>query len=308
MTHALDIRGLRKTYRSNHEALKGIDLHVAQGDFFALLGPNGAGKSTTIGIITALVNKSGGTVSVFGHDIDREPMAARRAIGLVPQEFNFNQFEPVIEIVINQAGYYGIPKAQALQRAATYLQQLGLWDKRHSLARNLSGGMKRRLMIARALAHEPKLLILDEPTAGVDIELRRSMWRFLREVNARGTTIILTTHYLEEAENLCRNVAIIDAGRIVANTSIKTLLNQLNSETVVLDLKAPLAHAPHLEGYGSCLADACTLEVEIPRAAGINRLFQMLSAQGIEVVSMRNKVNRLEELFLRLVENGGERR
>ncbi len=303
--HALDISALRKTYRSGHEALKGIDLHVAQGDFFALLGPNGAGKSTTIGIITALVNKSSGTVQVFGHDIDRAPMAARRCIGLVPQEFNFNQFEPVIEIVVNQAGYYGVPKAQALQRAETYLKQLGLWDKRHTLARNLSGGMKRRLMIARALAHEPKLLILDEPTAGVDIELRRSMWRFLREVNEQGTTIILTTHYLEEAENLCRNVAIIDAGQIVAHTSIKTLLNQLNSETVVLDLKAPLTHAPHLDGYGSCLSDANTLEVEIPRAEGINRLFQLLSAQGIEVVSLRNKSNRLEELFLRLVENGG---
>jgi ABC-2 type transport system ATP-binding protein len=305
MTHALDISGLRKTYRGGHEALQGIDLHVAQGDFFALLGPNGAGKSTTIGIVTALVKKSAGSVQVFGHDIDREPMMARRCIGLVPQEFNFNQFEPVIEIVVNQAGYYGVPKAQALQRAETYLKQLGLWNKRRELARNLSGGMKRRLMIARALAHEPKLLILDEPTAGVDIELRRSMWKFLREVNARGTTIILTTHYLEEAENLCRNVAIIDAGRIVANTSIRTLLHQLNSETVVLDLKEPLAHTPHLDGYGSCLADACTLEVDIPRAEGINRLFQLLSAQGIEVVSLRYKTNRLEELFLRLVENGG---
>ena len=308
MTHALDISALRKTYRSGHEALQGIDLQVAQGDFFALLGPNGAGKSTTIGIITALVNKSSGTVQVFGHDIDREPMAARRCIGLVPQEFNFNQFEPVIEIVVNQAGYYGVPKAQALQRAETYLRQLGLWDKRHTLARNLSGGMKRRLMIARALAHEPKLLILDEPTAGVDIELRRSMWKFLREVNEQGTTIILTTHYLEEAENLCRNVAIIDAGQIVAHTSIKTLLNQLNSETVVLDLKEPLTHAPHLDGYGSCLSDGNTLEVEIPRAEGINRLFQLLSAQGIEVVSLRNKSNRLEELFLRLVETGGAAR
>ncbi|PKM44337.1 MAG: ABC transporter [Gammaproteobacteria bacterium HGW-Gammaproteobacteria-1] len=306
MTHALEISGLHKTYRSGHEALKGIDLHVEQGDFFALLGPNGAGKSTTIGIVTALVNKSGGTVKVFGHDIDREPMAARRCIGLVPQEFNFNQFEPVIEIVINQAGYYGVPKAQALQRAETYLRQLGLWDKRRTLARHLSGGMKRRLMIARALAHEPRLLILDEPTAGVDIELRRSMWKFLREVNASGTTIILTTHYLEEAENLCRNVAIIDEGNIVVHTGIKTLLNQLNSETMVLDLKQPLPHAPHLDGYGSCLTDPCTLEVDIPRAEGINRLFQALSAQGIEVVSMRNKSNRLEELFLRLVENGGE--
>jgi len=302
--NALEISGLRKTYRSGMEALKGIDLSVRQGDFFALLGPNGAGKSTTIGIITALVNKSGGTVSVFGHDIDREPMAARRCIGLVPQEFNFNQFEPVVEIVMNQAGYYGVPPQLAAQRAETYLKQLGLWDKRRTPARNLSGGMKRRLMIARALAHEPKLLILDEPTAGVDIELRRSMWKFLQEVNARGTTIILTTHYLEEAENLCRNVAIIDEGNIVAHTSVRALLNQLNCETLVLDVHQALEHVPHLEGYGVCLTDPHTLEVEVPRERGINALFQALSAQGINVVSMRNKANRLEELFLRLVENG----
>ena len=308
MVNAIEISGLRKTYRNGLEALKGIDLNVRQGDFFALLGPNGAGKSTTIGIMTALVNKSGGSVSVFGHDIDRDPMGARRCIGLVPQEFNFNQFEPVEEIVINQAGYYGVPPALARQRAETYLRQLGLWEKRRAQARSLSGGMKRRLMIARALAHEPKLLILDEPTAGVDIELRRSMWKFLQEVNARGTTIILTTHYLEEAENLCRNVAIIDEGNIVAHTSIKALLNQLNSETLVLDVKQALAHTPHLDGYTTYLTDPHTLEVEVARSQGINLLFAALSAQGIEVISMRNKANRLEELFLRLVENGGEQR
>ncbi len=306
MSNALEITGLRKTYRNGLQALKGIDLNVQQGDFFALLGPNGAGKSTTIGIITALVNKSGGSVSVFGHDIDRDPMAARRCIGLVPQEFNFNQFEPVEEIVINQAGYYGVPAPLAQQRAETYLRQLGLWEKRRVPARNLSGGMKRRLMIARALAHEPRLLILDEPTAGVDIELRRSMWKFLREVNASGTTIILTTHYLEEAENLCRNVAIIDEGSIVAHTSIKALLNQLNSETLVLDVKQAQEHPPHLEGYRTALTDPHTIEVEVARAQGINPLFTALTAQGIEVISMRNKANRLEELFLRLVENGGE--
>ncbi|MFA5628099.1 MAG: ABC transporter ATP-binding protein [Thiohalomonadaceae bacterium] len=306
--HALDISGLHKVYRSGHVALHDIDLHVEQGDFFALLGPNGAGKSTTIGIITTLVNKTAGSVQVFGHDIDSNPMAAKRCIGLVPQEFNFNQFEPVIEIVTNQAGYYGIAKPLAQQRAETYLRQLGLWDKRHTIARNLSGGMKRRLMIARALAHEPRLLILDEPTAGVDIELRRSMWSFLREVNQQGTTIILTTHYLEEAENLCRNVAIIDDGKIVANTSIRTLLNQLICETVVLDLQEPLNHAPHLAGYNSCLVDPCTLEVEIPRSQGVNQLFQQLTAQEIKVSSLRNKANRLEELFLRLVENGAEKR
>ena len=303
---ALEIQGLRKTYRNGFEALKGIDLCVEAGDFFALLGPNGAGKSTTIGIITALVNKSGGSVRVFGDDIDRDPMAARRHIGLVPQEFNFNMFEPVEEVVLNQAGYYGVEKSLARERTEHYLKQLGLWEKRRVMARQLSGGMKRRLMIARALVHQPELLILDEPTAGVDIELRRSMWAFLREVNAQGTTIILTTHYLEEAENLCRNVAIIDRGVIVENTSIKALLNQLNRETQVLDLKAPLAQPPELADYVVHQTDPQTLEVEVVRGQGINSLFNALSAHGIEVVSMRNKVNRLEELFLALVEKSGD--
>ena len=301
----IDMQAVSYAFPGGFEALHQVSLKIDRGERVAVIGPNGAGKSTTIGIVTALVNKSGGTVRVFGHDIDRDPMAARRCIGLVPQEFNFNQFEPVIEIVLNQAGYYGIEPHVAQQRAQTYLTQLGLWDKRRVQARSLSGGMKRRLMIARALAHEPRLLILDEPTAGVDIELRRSMWKFLRDVNSRGTTIILTTHYLEEAENLCRDVAIIDEGSIVAHTSIKSLLNQLNSETLVLDVKHPLDHAPHLDGYATCLADPHTLEVEVPRSHGINRLFEELSAHHIDVISMRNKANRLEELFLRLVENGG---
>jgi ABC-2 type transport system ATP-binding protein len=306
MTKALEIRGLRKTYKNGAAALKGIDLDVDQGDFFALLGPNGAGKSTTIGIVTALVNKSGGTVRVFGHDIDADPMGARRHIGLVPQEFNFNMFEPPIEVVVNQAGYYGVPRREALERGEHYLRQLGLWDKRDGIARNLSGGMKRRLMIARALVPEPKLLILDEPTAGVDIELRRSMWKFLREVNERGTTIILTTHYLEEAENLCRSVAIIDKGEIVENTSMRTLLNQLHRETLVLDLRTPLAGAPSIEEYSARMLDDHTLEVDVAREQGVNRLFEQLSHQGIEVCSMRNKANRLEELFLALVETQNE--
>jgi ABC-2 type transport system ATP-binding protein len=306
MTKALEIRGLQKTYKNGFAALKGIDLDVEQGDFFALLGPNGAGKSTTIGIITALVNKSGGEVKVFGHDIDKDPMGARRHIGLVPQEFNFNMFEPVVEVVVNQAGYYGVERPLAMERAETYLRQLGLWDKRDMIARNLSGGMKRRLMIARALVHEPKLLILDEPTAGVDIELRRSMWKFLREVNERGTTIILTTHYLEEAENLCRSVAIIDKGEIIENTSMRALLNQLNSETLVLDLKAPLLTPARVEEYAVRQLDNHTLEVDVLRNQGLNRLFEQLSLQGIEICSMRNKANRLEELFLALVETQGE--
>ncbi len=307
MNNALEISGLRKTYGNGVEALKGIDLTVRAGDFFALLGPNGAGKSTTIGIATALVKGSGGSVKVFGHDVAREPMQARRCIGLVPQEFNFNQFEPAEEILINQAGYYGVPAEVARERAERYLKQLGLWEKRRTLARNLSGGMKRRLMIARALVHEPQLLILDEPTAGVDIEIRRSMWRFLREVNGRGITIILTTHYLEEAENLCRNIAIIDRGRIVADTSIRQLLTQMTSETVLLDLNGALDHPPHLEGYYVSLIDSHTLEVEVPRERGLSALFAQLAAQELTVSSMRNKSNRLEELFLRLVENGGGR-
>ncbi len=249
MTAALSIRQLTKTYANGLQALKGIDLEVAEGDFFALLGPNGAGKSTTIGIITSLVNKTSGQVAIFGHDLDRELTAAKSQLGLVPQEFNFNVFEPVVEIVVNQGGYYGIERKVAYARAEQYLKQLGLWEKRHSMARNLSGGMKRRLMIARALVHRPRLLILDEPTAGVDIEIRRSMWEFLKTINQQGTTIILTTHYLEEAENLCRNIAIIDEGRVIENTGMKQLLYQLQMETFVLDLARPLASLPNIPGH-----------------------------------------------------------
>ncbi|MDS4070572.1 MAG: ABC transporter ATP-binding protein, partial [Candidatus Competibacter sp.] len=296
-TFALAIRNLRKTYANGLEAVRGIDLDIAEGEFFALLGPNGAGKSTTIGIVCSLVRKTGGTVRVFGHDIDTELTAAKRCIGLVPQEFNFNQFEPVVEIVVNQAGYYGIPRELAQHRAETYLRQLGLWEKRREMARQLSGGMKRRLMIARALVHEPKLLILDEPTAGVDIEIRRSMWDFLREINARGTTIILTTHYLEEAESLCRHVAIIDRGLIVENDQMSTLLGQLHVETFVLNLRRPLAELPDIPGYPLRWLDRYTLEVDVAREQGLNALFPHLSARGLEVSSLRNKANRLEELF-----------
>ena len=299
---ALALRDLRKTYANGFTALRGIDLEVAEGEFFALLGPNGAGKSTTIGIICSLVRKTGGTVQVFGHDLDAELSAAKRCIGLVPQEFNFNQFEPVAEIVINQAGYYGLPRDLARQRTENYLKQLGLWDKRRQMARELSGGMKRRLMIARALVHEPKLLILDEPTAGVDIEIRRSMWEFLREINGRGVTIILTTHYLEEAESLCRHIAIIDGGAIIENTRMQTLLNRLHVETFVLNLQRPLPETPNIPGYPLRRVDDWTLEADVAKECGVNRLFQQLSAQGIEVSSLRNKANRLEELFLRLVE------
>jgi ABC-2 type transport system ATP-binding protein len=299
---ALAIRALRKTYANGLEAVRGVDLDIPEGEFFALLGPNGAGKSTIIGIICSLVRKTSGNVAVFGHDIDTQLTAAKRCIGLVPQEFNFNQFEPVIEIVVNQAGYYGIPRELAYQRAETYLRQLGLWEKRREMARQLSGGMKRRLMIARALVHEPKLLILDEPTAGVDIEIRRSMWDFLRAINTRGTTIILTTHYLEEAESLCRQVAIIDQGLIVQNGPMQALLGQLNLETFILNLEQPLALLPLLSGYGLRQVDTLTLEVDVAKDRGLNDLFQQLSAQGITVSSLRNKANRLEELFLRLVD------
>jgi ABC-2 type transport system ATP-binding protein len=302
--HALELRGLRKAYNNGFEAVKGIDLNVEEGDFFALLGPNGAGKSTTIGIITSLVNKTAGSVKVFGADLDREPMKVKRYLGLVPQEFNFNMFEPVEEVVLNQAGYYGVAPAEAQERAEESLKKLGLWEKRRTMARALSGGMKRRLMIARALVHDPKLLILDEPTAGVDIELRRSMWQYLREVNRRGTTIILTTHYLEEAEQLCRNVAIIDHGRIIENTSIKALINKLDRETLILDLQQPLQQPPALKQYPCTLSDEQTLEVEVRREQGINALFDELKQHGIEVTGMRNKANRLEELFLDLVESG----
>jgi len=301
--HALAIANLKKTYRGGVKALKGIDLEVAEGDFFALLGPNGAGKSTTIGIICGLVNKTSGTVRVFGHDIDSEVEAAKSCIGLVPQEFNFNQFETPLQIVVTQAGYYGVPRTLAKQRAEQYLRQLDLWNKRDQPARTLSGGMKRRLMIARALMHEPRLLILDEPTAGVDIEIRRSMWRFLKEINARGITIILTTHYLEEAEMLCRNIAIIDKGEVVQNTSIKGLLGMLNKETFVLDIAAP-AGPPALSGFSYQLLDEHTLEVEVDKSSGLNGVFRQLSEQQVKVMSMRNKANRLEELFVALVEQG----
>ena len=304
MNYALELEKLTKTYAGGVQALRGIDLRVEAGDFYALLGPNGAGKSTTIGIISSLVNKTAGKVQVFGYDIDKDIVNAKRQLGLVPQEFNFNPFETVMQVVVNQAGYYGVPRPLALQRAEKYLTQLDLWGKRNERSRMLSGGMKRRLMIARALMHEPKLLILDEPTAGVDIELRRSMWGFLKELNAQGTTIILTTHYLEEAEMLCRNIGIIQGGQLVENTSMKELLSKLKSETFILDLgaKSPL---PALEGYRSQLTDTSTLEVEVMREQGLNSLFSQLSKQGVQVLSMRNKANRLEELFVTLV-NGSE--
>ncbi|CDI02834.1 putative transport protein (ABC superfamily,atp_bind) [Candidatus Competibacter denitrificans Run_A_D11] len=299
---ALAIRNLRKIYANGFEAVRGVDLAIPEGEFFALLGPNGAGKSTIIGIIASLVRKSSGTVQVFGHDIDTQLTEAKRCIGLVPQEFNFNQFEPTAEIVVNQAGYYGIPRELAHQRAETYLRQLGLWDKRREMARQLSGGMKRRLMIARALVHEPKLLILDEPTAGVDIEIRRSMWDFLRTINARGTTIILTTHYLEEAESLCRQVAIIDQGRIIENAQMSTLLGQLALETFIFNVSQPLAGLPDVVGYPLRRLDDWTLEVDVSKGRGLNDLFKQLSAHGITISSLRNKANRLEELFMRLVD------
>lgn len=305
---ALELDNLKKTYKGGVEAVKGISLNVAQGDFFALLGPNGAGKSTTIGIISSLVHKSGGSVRVFGHDLDKELEQAKLCIGLVPQEFNFNQFETVLQIVVNQAGYYGVPRAEAHKRAEKYLRQLDLWDKRNSQSRQLSGGMKRRLMIARALMHEPKLLILDEPTAGVDIELRRSMWEFLKKINAEGVTIILTTHYLEEAEMLCRNIGIIDKGVLVECTSMKSLLSKLDMETFVLDIKQPLVEVPKLGDIIVRLTDPMTLEVDLVKSHSLNAVFGLLTEQEVEVLSMRNKANRLEELFVKLVENaqGGQ--
>lgn len=300
---ALEIEGLRKVYSNGVEAVKGVDLEVKQGDFFALLGPNGAGKSTTIGVISSLVNKSAGTVKVFGHSIDDDLEAAKSYLGLVPQEFNFSQFETLEQILVTQAGYYGVVRKTALERAEKLLKQLGLFDKKDKQARTLSGGMKRRLMIARALMHEPKLLILDEPTAGVDIELRRSMWEFLREINKQGVTIILTTHYLEEAELLCKNIAIIDKGIIVENTSIKALLAKLDKETFVFDL-APTQELVQLEGYQFNQLDSHTLEVDVVKGQGVNEIFVQLTKQSITVLSMRNKANRLEELFVRLLEQG----
>ncbi|MGM3162782.1 ABC transporter ATP-binding protein [Dickeya undicola] len=306
MTYALELMNVTKTYPGGVRALRGIDLRVEAGDFYALLGPNGAGKSTTIGIISSLVNKTDGRIQVFGYDLDRDIVNAKRQLGLVPQEFNFNPFETVMQIVVNQAGYYGVPRQEALRRAEKYLNQLDLWGKRNERARMLSGGMKRRLMIARALMHEPKLLILDEPTAGVDIELRRSMWGFLKELNGQGTTIILTTHYLEEAEMLCRNIGIIQSGQLVENTSMKALLSKLQSETFFFDLAAKSA-LPRLEGYQHRLVDTSTLEVDVRREQGLNGIFSQLSAQGIQVLSMRNKANRLEELFVALLNNNGDK-
>lgn len=299
---ALSINNLSKTYGNGFKALEQISLDVEQGDFFALLGPNGAGKSTTIGVVTSLITKTSGTVNVFDTDLDENAELAKSYIGLVPQEFNFNGFEQVKHILITQAGYYGMPASDAEPRADELLKQLGLWEKRHTPSRALSGGMKRRLMIARALVHKPKLLILDEPTAGVDIELRRSMWTFLRRINKEGTTIILTTHYLEEAENLCRNIAIIDKGEIVENTDMKSLLNRLDKETFVLDLKYPLLQTIELDGLDYHHVDDTTIEVELSRGDSLNSIFELLSKHGVEVVSMKNKVNRLEELFLNLVE------
>ena len=303
MANALSIQNLKKTYANGFQALKGISLEVAEGDFYALLGPNGAGKSTTIGIICSLVTKTSGKVQIFGKDIDRDFANAKRTLGLVPQEFNFNVFEPVEEILVNQAGYFGIARKTAFERAEQYLKQLGLWEKRRAQARDLSGGMKRRLMIARALVNRPRLLILDEPTAGVDIEIRRSMWRFLQDLNRSGTTIILTTHYLEEAESLCRNIGIIDEGKLIESTSMKQLLSQLQMETFVLDLKSPLKKAPKVAQGCVRILDDHTLEADITKDRSINFLFEELSRHDIEVLSMRNKTNRLEQLFVHMVEN-----
>ncbi|GEN51616.1 ABC transporter ATP-binding protein [Alkalibacterium pelagium] len=301
MTYALEIQGLKKVYAGGVEALRGIDLTVEEGDFYALLGPNGAGKSTTIGIVTSLVNKTSGKVKVFDYDLDTQLMQVKRQIGLVPQEFNFNPFETVQQIVVNQAGYYGVSRKEALERSEKYLKQSDLWEKRGVRARMLSGGMKRRLMIARALMHEPKLLILDEPTAGVDIELRREMWTFLKELNAKGTTIILTTHYLEEAEMLCRNIGIIQKGELIENTSMKSLLAKLQFETFILDLDSS-DRQPVITGFDFEMIEDSTLAVEVARDQGINEVFSQLTEQGIKVLSMRNKSNRLEELFLKITE------
>jgi len=303
---ALCIKGLTKIYDNGFEALKGVDLDVMPGDFIALLGPNGAGKSTIIGIISSLVRKTTGSVAVFGHDIDQDFPRAKKDVGVVPQEFNFNQFEKVFDIVVTQAGYYGLPRKVAEQRAEKYLRRLGLWDKQDQRSRMLSGGMKRRLMIARALVHEPRLLILDEPTAGVDIELRRSLWDFLREINAQGTTIILTTHYLEEAESLCRRIAIIDQGLITQNTTTRELLAQLDKEVFVIDTQEVLDTCPQLDGYTTELIDSHSFEVEVVKGQSLNDLFTPLTAQGIHVSSLRNKANRLEELFLSLVNSSSE--
>jgi ABC-2 type transport system ATP-binding protein len=302
---ALTIRNLTKTYANGNRALKGIDLSVEAGDFYALLGPNGAGKTTAIGIISSLVNKSGGEVEIFGHNLDTELEAAKACLGIVPQEINLNLWETVGNTVTNQAGYYGLSGNLRKERVEKYLRALRLWDRRNDTARSLSGGMKRRLMIARALVHEPRLLILDEPTAGVDIEIRRSMWEFLREINAAGTTIILTTHYLEEAESLCRHIAIIDEGTIIEDARMSAVLRKLQREVFILSLTDELAEAPKLQGFETRLRDDCELEVEKGPETDLNDLFDQLQQQGIRVVSLRNKANRLEEMFMHLVENKG---
>ena len=301
---ALTITDLKKTYANGVQALKGISFTVKEGDFFALLGPNGAGKSTTIGIVTSLVRKSEGRIQVFGYDLEQDGFQAKRLIGLVPQEFNFSIFETVEGILLNQAGYYGVPRSLAKVQTEKYLRKLGLWEKRKEVAGSLSGGMKRRLMIARGIVHDPKLLILDEPTAGVDIEIRRSTWDFLREINRQGTTVILTTHYLEEAERLCQRVAIINRGKIIKDTSVKALIQELNRETFVFDLGTSLEQAPDLEDYPCRLTDEQTLEVEVLKEQDLNALFAVLSTRNIPILSMRNKSNRLEELFVNLTTPG----
>ena len=306
--NALTIKNLQKTYSNGNQALKGIDLNVSAGDFYALLGPNGAGKTTAIGIISSLVNKTAGEVEIFGHRIDTDAEAAKSCLGLVPQEINLNLWDSVGNIVSNQAGYYGIGGKIARQRVEKYLRALRLWDRRDDIARSLSGGMKRRLMIARALVHEPRLLILDEPTAGVDIEIRRSMWNYLQEINAAGTTIILTTHYLEEAESLCRHIGIIDDGRIIEDAKMSTVLRKLQREALILSLAGRVSEAPVLEGFKTRMLDDCELEVEKGPDRDINDLFEQLNKQGIRVVSMRNKANRLEELFMRLVDSKNKAR
>lgn len=301
MAFALEITDLKKTYPGGVEALKGISFSVNEGDFYALLGPNGAGKSSTIGIIGSLVTKSSGKVKIFDIDVDGNAEQAKMMLGVVSQEINFSQFEKVLDIVVTQAGFYGMPKSEALPRVESILKRLGLWDKKDVQARTLSGGYKRRLMIAKALVHEPKLLILDEPTAGVDIELRREMWTFLKEINENGTTIILTTHYLEEAEQLCRNIGIIDGGKIVTNTGMKDLLGSLNVQGFVFDLESPLNEAPQIDGFPLKLEDPLTLIAAVSKDRSINSLFEMLTEKGIKVKSMRNEANRLEELFIEMV-------
>lgn len=306
MIPAVEIHNLSKTYASGAEALKGIDLMIEPGDFFALLGPNGAGKSTTIGVLSSLVSKSEGVVRVFGRDLDTDRSWVKSQIGIVPQEFNFNQFEPVEEVVINQGGFYGMTRKAARARSDHLLQELGLWEKRKSMSRQLSGGMKRRLMIARALVHEPRLLILDEPTAGVDIELRRGMWQFLTDINEAGTTIILTTHYLEEAEQLCRNIAIINEGRIIENTNMRYLLDNLSQETFVLYCDQSVSSLPAVPAISARLTDMDVIEVDLAKEQSLSEVFEVLRGHGINVTRMKNKTNRLEELFLKLVKNSNE--